>query len=385
MAGQWYVTHGGKTNWLISMGEPKSAAIGPMPAARLLELAASGALAASELVRMEGTDVEITVGQFMELADAGKLPNSDGNGSAGPAGSQGSGRKDDPLPDWLEEVARFESNTLTRPAPFPGWVKDFQQNETLGPSFPQRSPAIPLDWLEDIREIEESLRIPPPSPSDAQPTAKSPVQAPAVHSPTALVPQKITPSEPAVLPPPATPPLPVPPPSVRQVPPPQPPGAKPAPPSPEPSARPAPPPSTTTFRLPAAKTALAAPPLPAVPSPSPVGPQPSGFNPETGQVLDPAAYALWQKVEALSARVGAPALSVAEAFLEAQRRIQEWVDNEANKPLVLAGDMEVIRTCPAVLELLGRYAHYGPVMRAKLWKKVTLLVDNRKKFFQAFS
>jgi hypothetical protein len=77
-------------------------------------------------------------------------------------------------------------------------------------------------------------------------------------------------------------------------------------------------------------------------------------------------------------------MSVAGAFLQAQRALQEWVDNEANKPLVLVGDMEVIRKCPAVLELLERFESYGPVMGEKLWKRLTLLVDNRKKFFQAF-
>jgi hypothetical protein len=75
---------------------------------------------------------------------------------------------------------------------------------------------------------------------------------------------------------------------------------------------------------------------------------------------------------------------VAEAFLDAQRAIQDWVDDEANKPLVAAGDMEVIRQCPAVRALLGRYDAYGTVMRQKLWKRLTLLVDNRRKFFKAF-
>jgi hypothetical protein len=170
---------------------------------------------------------------------------------------------------------------------------------------------IPLDWLEDIRQIEESLRRPPPPRTDA--------------------------------------------------------------------------PAATAEAL----TAAPPTPLPAAPTPQPpaVSPEQCGYNPETGQILDPAAYALWQKAEAQrrqDEREKQPTLSVAEAFLEAQWALHAWVDNDANKPLVARGDLEAIRQCPAIQELLQRYACYGPVMQEKLHKHLALLVENRQKFFQAF-
>jgi hypothetical protein len=123
------------------------------------------------------------------------------------------------------------------------------------------------------------------------------------------------------------------------------------------------------------------------PEPLFVSPEQPGFDLETGRILDPVAYALWQKAESQRCQVELekqPIISVAEVFLEAQRALQEWVDTEANKPLVASGDMEAIRNDAAVQELLARYENYGPVMQEKLWKRLTFLVDNRKKFFKAF-
>jgi hypothetical protein len=169
---------------------------------------------------------------------------------------------------------------------------------------------MPLDWLEDIRQIEESLCRPEP------PRADAPALAEALTAP-----------------PPAQPP--------------------------------------------------AAPSAP-LPTTSPVQ---RGYDPDTGQIVDPATYALWQRAEAQrrqDEQQKQPALSVAEAFLAAQRAVQVWVDADANRPLIESGDMETIRQSPAVQELLRRYEGYGPVMREKLCNRLALLVDNRRKFFKAF-
>jgi hypothetical protein len=120
---------------------------------------------------------------------------------------------------------------------------------------------------------------------------------------------------------------------------------------------------------------------------STVPPPPRGYNPETGQILDPVAYALWQRAEAKRRQdelQKQPSVSFTEAFLDAQKALQAWVDAEANKPLVTTGGMEAVYKCPAVQELLRRYEGYGPVMREKLRKRLALVVDNRKKFFKAF-
>jgi hypothetical protein len=116
-------------------------------------------------------------------------------------------------------------------------------------------------------------------------------------------------------------------------------------------------------------------------------PAQQGYNPDTGQILDPATYALWQKGETKRRKDELQKqriVSVAEAYLDAQRAIQDWVDDETNKPLVVKGDIKTIRMCSVLQELLQRYAGYGPVMQEKLWKRVLFLVDNRQKFFKAF-
>jgi hypothetical protein len=60
------------------------------------------------------------------------------------------------------------------------------------------------------------------------------------------------------------------------------------------------------------------------------------------------------------------------------------VDDAANRALVVAGDTEAIRQCPSVQELFRRYQAYGALMQEKLWKRLTFLVDNRRKFIRAF-
>jgi serine/threonine protein kinase len=78
-----------------------------------------------------------------------------------------------------------------------------------------------------------------------------------------------------------------------------------------------------------------------------------------------------------------PVPSEAEALLEAQRAIQDWVDAEANKPLVVDWPLERVVNCPEALELLARYERYGPVMQERLRQYLTFLVDNRRKFYNA--
>ncbi len=100
------------------------------------------------------------------------------------------------------------------------------------------------------------------------------------------------------------------------------------------------------------------------------------------------AYERWQKAGAKRRQEELqrqPTVSVAEVFLAAQRAIQAWVDDDVNKPLVASGDLEVIRKCGSVQEVLRRYEGYGPVMQEKLWKRLTFLVENRRKFLKAFA
>jgi hypothetical protein len=77
--------------------------------------------------------------------------------------------------------------------------------------------------------------------------------------------------------------------------------------------------------------------------------------------------------------------SVAEAFLDAHRALQNWVDDPANRPLIASGDLEPIRRCAAVQQLLARYEIYGPVMLERLYKRLAFLVEDRKKLLGAFA
>ncbi|MBY0522814.1 MAG: hypothetical protein K2R98_05430 [Gemmataceae bacterium] len=289
MTAQWYLLrNSARTTGAAQKTQP----LGPMPAAKLVELASSGGASAADWVWMEGMDVQITVEKFLAIARAGKLPDS-------PAAF---------LPEWLTDVAKSESFERARPEPIPDWLEEMRQaekqprNAALPPTADEFTiKGLPLDWLDDIRQIEESLR------GRAAPTVPPP------QRPTAAPPQ---------------PPL-----------------------------------------------AL------------PVSAEPRGFDLATGQILDPVAYDRWQKAEAQRRNEEAqkqPTVSVAEAFLDAQRSIQAWVDDDANKPLVTSGDVDAIQRSASVHEILRRYEGYGHVMREKLLKRLTFLVENRQKFFKAF-
>lgn len=115
--------------------------------------------------------------------------------------------------------------------------------------------------------------------------------------------------------------------------------------------------------------------------------EPTGFDPQTGQITDPAAYANWQRsqqqqrVRESQVQTG---LSVYEVFLVARKSLQDWVDADENKALVMTSTPESIRTIPAVQELVQAHRGYGQVMLDKLWKHLDFLLENRKKFHAAF-
>jgi hypothetical protein len=336
MTAGWYLARRGTSGDPASPTKAKGKGVGPLSVARLLELASSGGVDAGDWVWLENTDVQLTVAQFQKMARDGKLPGSEAGARVDTPASPATSPGEAFLPGWLEDVSQAEASLLSRPRPLPeyplpDWMQDLRQRKIPPTSLPKDIPLlrdsfppssgpsapvpplaeIPLDWLEDIRQIEESLRRPPPRKDVPAATAEA-----------------LSPAPPA--------------------------------------------------------------PLPVSPSPTPppaVSPEQSGYNPETGQIVDPAAYALWQKAEAQrrqEEREKQPTLPVAEAFLEAQRALQAWVDHDANKPLVIRGDLDTIRQCPALQELLKRYLCYGRVMQEKLNKHLALLVENRQKFFQAF-
>lgn len=60
------------------------------------------------------------------------------------------------------------------------------------------------------------------------------------------------------------------------------------------------------------------------------------------------------------------------------------MDDDANKPLVTNGGLDTMRRPATVQAILRRYAGYGPLMQEKRWQRLAFLVDNRRKFYQAF-
>lgn len=337
MSAQWYL--------LRDVAGGSRLTIGPMPTETLMDLATAGGTCSDDCARMEGVDVEISVGQFMTMVRSGAVPTLEA--PALPASD---------LPDWLSDVAQTETTPPPAAASsMPDWLEEMVQDEIWsclnGKSMkPPVADATP-EWLEDIQQIEQSLKLaPPPAARPLPAIVPIPVQP-------ADIPPSLASSAPAPRPPDAPPTVPAPAqPAVGRV----------APPAVSPSTRPAAPPSAPPAEL--AKT--------------------PGYDAETGQILDPIAYARWQKSESHRRQEELKkqtAMSVAEAFIEAQRALQAWVDADANKPLVGQGDMSRVKACPSVLALLARYEGYGSVMREKLLKRLDFLVENRKKFFQAFS
>jgi len=115
--------------------------------------------------------------------------------------------------------------------------------------------------------------------------------------------------------------------------------------------------------------------------------EPLGYDPQTGQILDPAAYANWQRAQQqqrAKENQAQPGLSVYEVFLAARKTLQDWVDADANKPFVISASPEALRQHPELQGLVRVYQGYGQVMLDKLWKHLDFLVENRRKFHAAF-
>ena len=88
-------------------------------------------------------------------------------------------------------------------------------------------------------------------------------------------------------------------------------------------------------------------------APPPITNEQRGFDLATGRILNTVVYRRWQKAEAQRRQEelrNQP--TIAEAYLDAQRAIQAWVDDDANKPLVASGNLDAIHKSPAVQEIL---------------------------------
>lgn len=414
MSSLWYYTHDRQSH-------------GPVTLDRLKELASRRLLLPQDEIWREGADRRTAV----RASTTVPFP------PPRPAG----------LPDWLSDVQSVEARrTPPKPNPTPPpksprppaakvsplrWLDDVRRYESLAPRLKVVPPpsSLPLDWLEDIREIEQAFRAAPkPTASTAAPrraaatlpaakapptaTPTSPGSTTPINPPAARPTAPALPARPAGRPvappaalatPPAASSLAVPPVVQRPTP------SLPAtPPIASPPSRPAtvpslsPRPATPATAAPPALTAstpatppqptvaarlVAAEPLPTVPSPEPTapGPEVTGYDPETGQVLDAAKFAAWQREQRRQKESATQGMSVYEAFLTARKALQDWLDSADRKPLIETGDVNTAKQDPYVQGILREFSGYGPVMLEKLDKHIEFLVDNRRKFYLAFS
>lgn len=107
----------------------------------------------------------------------------------------------------------------------------------------------------------------------------------------------------------------------------------------------------------------------------------TGFDAETGHVLDAEKYRRWQKRQK-EIKTEAPAAgeTVYEVFLRANRVLQEWVDQEANRPLLAQG-LCAVRADGGVQALIASFAMWGQDFTNKLWQRLEFLVTNRLDFY----
>jgi hypothetical protein len=228
-----------------------------------------------------------------------------------------------------ETAIVFEAAPPARPI-IPDWLGDIAAVEGRPATAIPEPPAL-LDWLEDVRQLEGQ---------------RPPAEAP-------------RPPEPATLP---------------------------APP-PAPAAVPVPSPSPPPLPAIPAEAAPLPPPAPA-PPPAAEGQGQTGLDPATGQILDPALFERWLRQQSLQRQkelASRPTATIEELFEQARRELERWVDLEENKPLILSGDLEALRQDARLRAILRPYECWGAAMTARLLRYLEFLVENRRRFYQAYT
>jgi hypothetical protein len=127
------------------------------------------------------------------------------------------------------------------------------------------------------------------------------------------------------------------------------------------------------------------PPPPAAPPPPVAKPTPEemGYDPDTGQVLDAEKYKRWTKAQKdvkteTSSSVGE---TIYETFLRANNVLQEWIDDETNKTLLISGGNEAVKNDPVLRGLVLSFELHGKDLMNRLWQRLDFLIDNRRKFY----
>ncbi|HZZ81773.1 MAG TPA: GYF domain-containing protein [Gemmataceae bacterium] len=316
-----------------------------------------------------------------------------------------------PIPDWLADVASVQS-TGPIPGPssdfeIPDWLEDLRLWIALG-AYSETNSNVTLntgavpDWLEDWLVPEKpkkswpatdsepgtpakpsegpAMPIPPkaaPSPASTLPATSQPValatpipskSASPPASPTSTVPAAKQPAVPDSASPQASPTSTVP--AVKQ-----PAGSAPVD-SQEPPVndqsqigRTKPDPSVTKRQLPSEPRAH--------PSLEEIR-QTCGFDPESGEILDPVKMEKWRKSQNTPVKI----MSLMEAFHKARCAIEDWIDDDANRSSIMHSDVKEIRCIPEIHAILREYAGYGQTMQERLLLHLEFMVINRRKYYQ---
>jgi len=109
-----------------------------------------------------------------------------------------------------------------------------------------------------------------------------------------------------------------------------------------------------------------------------------GIDLKTGQVLNPDKFRTWQK----SAHAQQPAVtnkSLFEVFRKARTAIENWVDEESCRQLILSGDLEKIKKDVQLMAIFSQFQGYGSPMQEKLANHLEFMVENRRKYYAACS
>jgi hypothetical protein len=113
--------------------------------------------------------------------------------------------------------------------------------------------------------------------------------------------------------------------------------------------------------------------------------QESGFDPRTGQIVNPARFEKWKQEKDRPCDVahGANNGSLMEVFRKARIAIENWVDDDKHQVLILGGEPVEWERDPALVAVLEQGAKYGDAMLQRLKTHLAFMIDNRRKYHAA--
>lgn len=109
----------------------------------------------------------------------------------------------------------------------------------------------------------------------------------------------------------------------------------------------------------------------------------TGFDPATGQVLDPQKFSKWQREQRQTK--GEATATTQELYYKARIHLDRWLDFERNRRPILAGDLDFIRQHPEIQRFMTFYSRFGEEMIHKLWNHLQFMAENRRKYYCALS